>query len=76
MEDGGVAKLNGWASLTVEGDDNLFAYNEAADSGGVFAGKDDCRITIEGGDFLNNWGEKVRAVCSRQSSCDVLFFPP
>lgn len=64
---GGVCFLEGWASLTVEGDGNTFAYNEVTTSGAVFSIQDEARMTIEGGEFLYNSAEKVKCARSRGS---------
>lgn len=82
VQDGGVASIRGWASVAVEGDGNVFAYNESPDSGAVFSAEDDTSITIEGGHFFNNLAEKVECRfgsctnwCARETrgilSCEV-----
>lgn len=57
---GGVVSLGDYAFLLMEGDRNVFAYNEVSASGAVFAGVEGSRATVEGGDFYGNTGEKAR----------------
>ncbi len=57
---GGVAYTADYTFLSVEGGLNVFAYNEVATSGAVFAGVDTSTVVVEGGAFYNNTAEKVR----------------
>lgn len=59
---GGVVHTAEHAYLRVEGDTNVFAHNEVTTSGAVFAGVETSTVVVEGGEFLGNKAEKVRAV--------------
>lgn len=56
---GGVVHTAEYAVLLVEGDANVFAYNEVTTSGAVFAGTTYSTVVIEGGEFFDNMAEKV-----------------
>ena len=63
----GVVHTAEYAFLLVEGDGNVFRDNVASESGGVFSGKEDSMIVVEGGRFIDNKAEKVR----RWGGCEV-----
>lgn len=59
LDNGGVANLGRFGRLLVQGDGNVFAYNQNTYSGAVFAATTNTSITIEGGEFFANEAEKV-----------------
>lgn len=65
-DSGGVAEMAKFSMAIVEGDDNVFDGNECYGDGAVFAASTDTSITIEGGLFINNHVEEVRA---RDATC-------
>lgn len=59
LDNGGVVNVGSYGLLVVEGDDNVFAFNHAYDSGGLFAATSDTWIVVEGGEFLDNEAQQV-----------------
>ncbi|CBJ26637.1 adhesin-like protein [Ectocarpus siliculosus] len=54
LDNAGVVNLGEFATLLVEGDDNVFAGNECGQNGAVFGATTDTVIVIEGGTFFGN----------------------
>lgn len=61
-DNGGVANLEKFASLSVQGGGNLFEGNQAFSDGAVFSATTDSTIDVDGGNFVQNESDSVRVV--------------
>lgn len=59
-DNGGVANLGEYASVSVQGEGNLFEGNQALLEGGVFSAATTSVINVDGGEFADNESEEVR----------------
>lgn len=55
----GVVHLDGFSTLVVDGDENVFEGNTCGEDGGVFGGEVNTNITVEGGVFERNDAKAV-----------------
>ena len=61
-DNGGVVNLAENASVSVQGDGNLFEGNKATQDGAVFAATTSTVIDVDGGEFVDNQSDSVRRV--------------
>lgn len=62
MDNSGVVNLGEFASLLVEGHDNVFERNSCGQSGAVFGATTNTSVVVQGGLFVGNVAEEVGMV--------------